>query len=166
MKINKGVEWAVHAAALMAVLPEKAGLSAAALARYHEVPPAYMAKQLQALSRAGIAKTGKGAKGGYRLARLPTEISVLDVVLAVEGRGPAFRCSEIRQNGPCGLKRDACLAPCPIAATLWAAEAAFRDSLARVSLADLSVAVASEMSPEHVSEVLVWIDAQRIDGIE
>ncbi|MEO1407462.1 MAG: Rrf2 family transcriptional regulator, partial [Pseudomonadota bacterium] len=112
MKINKGVEWAVHAAALMAALPEGDGLSADSLARYHEVPPAYMAKQLQALSRARIVQSTRGARGGYRLARSTSEITLLDIWLAIEGGGPVFRCSEIRQNGPCGFKRSDCKQPC------------------------------------------------------
>ena len=73
MKINSGVEWAAHACALLATLPPGWSLSAQALAAYHEVPPAYMAKQLQALSKAGIVKSNRGAKAvSYTHLTLPT----------------------------------------------------------------------------------------------
>ena len=61
MKINKGVEWAVHAMSVLAVLPEGRAVSAEALAAYHETSATYMAKQLQALSKAGLVRGGRGA---------------------------------------------------------------------------------------------------------
>lgn len=163
MKMSKGVEWAVHAAALMAVLPEGAGLSSEALARYHDVPPAYMAKQLQALSRAGLVVAERGARGGYRLSRPGAEISLLDLWLAVEGTGPAFRCSEIRQNGPCGLSQAECPKACPIAAAFLEAETVFRAHLAKTTLADIAVSVGRDMSAEHARDVFAWINAERVD---
>lgn len=42
--------------------------------------------------------TPEGAGGGYRLVRPPAEISVLDVVQALEGNKPLFQCNEIRSN--------------------------------------------------------------------
>lgn len=160
MQISKGVEWAAHAAALMIGLPEGRGLKAEALARYHGVPTAYMAKQLQALSKAGIVKTSRGAHGGYRLAKPATDISLWDITAAVDGAKPAFRCTEIRQNGPCGLKRKDCKKACQIAAAFAAAEQAFRDSLKAVTLADLGVQVVRDSTPEHLTDVMDWLNAE------
>ena len=56
MRMNKGVEWAVHACALLAPLGAGRGLSLAALADYHGVPLPYMAKQMQLLSKAGLTR--------------------------------------------------------------------------------------------------------------
>ena len=50
--------------------------------------------------RAGVLETVKGPRGGYRLARPAAEITVLDVVEAIDGDEPAFRCTEIRRRGP------------------------------------------------------------------
>ncbi|MEO9635445.1 MAG: Rrf2 family transcriptional regulator [Parasphingorhabdus sp.] len=157
MQISKGVEWAAHAAAMMIALPEGRGLKAEALARYHDVPTAYMAKQLQALSKAGIIQSSRGAHGGYRLAKLATDISLWDITAAVDGRTPAFRCTEIRQNGPCGLKRKDCKSPCHIAASFAVAEAAFRNSLKAVTLADLGGQVVRDSTPEHLTDVMTWL---------
>ncbi len=160
MQISKGVEWAVHAAALMAALPEGRGLKAAALARYHELPAAYMAKQLQALSKAGLVHSSRGANGGYRLAKPATDISLWDITAAVDGAQPAFRCSEIRQNGPCALERKDCRAPCQIAAAFASAEQAFRDSLKAVSLADIGTQFATESPQEHLLDIFHWLSSE------
>jgi Rrf2 family protein len=158
MQISKGVEWAVHALSLMTALPEKRGLSAEALAHYHGVPPAYMAKQMQALSRSGIAVSSRGSGGGYRLAKSPTEISLWDITAAIEGSAPAFRCSEIRQNGPCKLRAEDCKTPCHIASAFLKAETVYREVLRSVSLADISGDVVSASPEHHIREILAWID--------
>lgn len=160
MQISKGVEWAVHAAALLNGLPAGRGLKAEALARYHGVPAPYMAKQLQALSKAGITQTSRGAHGGYRLAKPADQISLWDITAAVDGKGPAFRCTEIRQNGPCGLKRSDCKRPCQIAAAFAAAEQSFRDSLAAISLADLAGEVVNDSKPDHLFAIMNWLNAE------
>lgn len=160
MQISKGVEWAAHAAALLNGLPAGRGLKAEALARYHGVPAPYMAKQLQALSKAGITQTSRGAHGGYRLAKPADQITLWDITAAVEGKGPAFRCTEIRQNGPCGLKRSDCIRPCQIAAAFAAAEQSFRDSLAAISLADLAGQVVNDSEPDHLFAIMNWLNAE------
>src|SRR4051795_8446042 len=99
MQLGQGVEWAVHCCTVLAMVPPDRTLPAARLAEYHGVPPAYMAKHLQALAQAGIVESVSGRRGGYRLARPADKISVLDVVVAVEGDRPAFRCTEIRRRG-------------------------------------------------------------------
>ena len=100
MKMSDGVEQAIHSVAMLSGLSESGVLSAAALAEFHGVSTSYLLKHLQALSGAGILDTVPGPKGGYRLAKAAEEISLLDILLAVEGPAPAFRCAEIRQRGP------------------------------------------------------------------
>lgn len=147
MKIGKGVEWAAHACALLAALPEGYALSRDALAQFLDVPPAYLAKQLQALSRANIIESQRGKTGGYRLVRPASEVSLWDITAAVEGGERLFRCSEVRRNGPCGAQPAECSAPCAIAARFWQAEQGYRRALAdqRLSaiVADLDRAIAA-----------------------
>ena len=64
MQFSKGVEWATHSCAMLAIIGETGGLSADALAEYFEVPAAYLAKQLQALRRAGIVESVRGKGWG------------------------------------------------------------------------------------------------------
>ena len=137
MKLSDGVEQAIHCVALLATMPDDGLLSAAALAEFHGVSPSYLLKHLQALSGAGVLQTVSGPKGGYRLARKPEKITLLDIVLAVEGSEPAFRCREIRQNGPDPLPKKYFKAPCQINAAMLRAEKAYREELRRVRIQDL-----------------------------
>lgn len=144
MKLGDGVEQAVHAVALLAGLAPDEVLPAAALARYHGLSPSFLLKHMQALSKAKIVATVPGPKGGYRLARAARDITLLDVVLAVEGAGPAFRCSEIRQRGPDPCPQETFQTPCAINAAMLDAERAYRAALKKTSLADIVAAVARD----------------------
>jgi Rrf2 family protein len=144
MRIAEGVEWAVHLCGVLGVVPAGFGLPASRLAEFHELPPAYLAKHLQALSQARIVTATVGASGGYRLARPPSKITLLDITLAIEGSEPAFRCTEIRQRGPCAAEPAACKHHCAIAAAFQDAEAQWRKALASVSVADMIRTAASE----------------------
>ena len=137
MKLGDGVEQAIHSITMLAILPEDGVLSAAALAEFHGVSTSYLLKHLQALSRTGIVLTVPGPKGGYRLAKPSGKITILDVVLAVEGPEPAFRCKEIRQNGPNPLPQEKFAAPCQINAAMLRAERVYRNELRKINIADL-----------------------------
>jgi len=156
MKIGEGVEWGIHCCTILALLPPDKALPAARLAEYHEVPAAYLAKHLQALSRAGIVESVAGPKGGYRLAKPAAEISILDVVVAIDGNEPAFRCTEIRQRGPAAVAAKEYRLPCGIARAMWAAEDAWRAELAKRTLLDLVAGVAVDASPKSVEKAIDW----------
>lgn len=158
MKIAKGVEWAAHACTLLAVLPRGWTLSAEALAAYHDVPPAYMAKQMQALSKAGLVLSLRGAAGGYCLAKPADEISLWDITAAISGTAPSFRCTEIRQNGPCKAQKADCKKPCGIAASFYQAEEAFRASLKTVTITDMAASAAAASTPEKVMTIGAWVN--------
>jgi Rrf2 family protein len=136
MKMSDGVEQAIHSVAMLANLQPDGVLSAAALADFHGVSTSYLLKHLQALSGAGLLTAVPGPTGGYRLAKTPAQISLLDVVLAVEGSAPAFRCAEIRQRGPNPLPGKP-TAPCGINAVMLRAERIYRAELAKTSIADV-----------------------------
>ncbi|OCJ17584.1 Rrf2 family transcriptional regulator [Rhizobium sp. AC44/96] len=142
MKLGDGVEQAIHSVAMLSGLSKGGVLSAAALAEFHGVSTSYLLKHLQALSGAGILDTVPGPKGGYRLARLPQEITLLDIVLAVEGPAPAFRCNEIRQRGPNPVSDRFFAKPCNISAAMLRAERVYRAELAKTTVADLGAELA------------------------
>jgi len=137
LKLGDGVEQAIHSVAMLAGLSDGGVLSAAAIAEFHGVSVSYLLKHLQALSGAGILETLPGPKGGYRLAKAPAAISLLDIVLAVEGPAPAFRCNEIRQRGPNPVPDRFFAKPCNISAAMLRAERVYKAELAKTSVADL-----------------------------
>ena|SRR5579885_1308919 len=157
MRMGEGVEWAVHCATVLALVPAGAAMSGARLAEFHGVPPAYLAKSLQALARNGIVESVAGRHGGYRLARPAGEITLLDIVRAVEGDEPAFRCSEIRRRGPAAVPARHYTPTCAIASAMWRAEAAWADELRRVSLADVLVSLAGSVPPDAAAKAAAWM---------
>ncbi len=161
MKLGDGVEWALHCCVLLAALPEGDALPAAKLAEFHGVPGAYLAKHLQALARAEIVESTAGRRGGYRLARSPAQITFLDVVEAVEGAEPAFRCTEIRQRGPVGASPAAMRSPCAIAVTMLRAESAWRRELRETTIADVGATLARKIDRRSLRAAGEWIAQAR-----
>lgn len=157
MKMSEGVEWAVHCCTVLAHLPAGLGLPAARLAEFHGVPPTYLAKQLQQLSAAGIVTSSRGRRGGYRLARSPADVSLLDIVLAVDGAEPAFRCSEIRRRGPSQVEDRLYSPVCGIAAAMWRAESAWRKELSAVTVASLIGGMAADVPIDAVRKGAAWL---------
>ncbi|MEL7197613.1 MAG: Rrf2 family transcriptional regulator [Pseudomonadota bacterium] len=160
MQIAKGVEWATHICTILPLLPPGRGLSVDVLAELFEVPSAYLSKQMQLLRRAGIVESVRGKGGGYRLARTPDEITLLDIVLAIEGPSPAFRCTEIRQNGPCGLKRTDCKRPCEVASAFGEAERIYRDALKARTLGSVMQEATMNAKPGHMIDIANWVQKQ------
>ncbi|MDQ1384364.1 MAG: hypothetical protein QOG65_1743 [Actinomycetota bacterium] len=157
MRMSDGVEWGVHVCVLLAGLPEDAALPAGKLAEYHGVPAAYLAKHLQALAGAGVLQTVKGARGGYRLARPAAQITVLDVVEAIDGDESAFRCGEIRRRGPMAMPAREYTKPCGIHQAFMRADEAWRSELALSTIADLLVGVLSDVPRPTLEKGARWL---------
>jgi Rrf2 family protein len=161
MKLGDGVEAAAHCAAMLAGLEGQAVLPAAALAEYHGLSPSYLVKHLQAMVAAGLLASVPGPAGGYRLARPAEDITLLDIVLAVEGAEPAFRCAEIRQRGPGALPPECFGKPCGINRAMLKAERAWRTALAEVTLAALVAGFQAESHPRSVARGAEFTAARR-----
>ena len=166
MKLSEGTESSLHCVVGLAMIPVGAVVPAKALAEFHGVSASYLLKHLQALSVAKVLKTMPGPLGGYRLNRSANEITVLDVVQAVEGTTPAFRCMEIRQRGPCVGPPSAYRVPCAINQTMLRAEAAWRDALQAQTIAML---VHEQSATAHAPTVRCaesWVKGQLRFGKE
>jgi Rrf2 family protein len=157
MRLSEGVEWGLHCAVLLAVMPPDTALPTGRLAEFHGVPAAYLAKHLQAMSRAGILVAGTGPRGGYRLARPPADVSALDVVEAIDGEDAAFECLEIRRRGPTAVPAREYRTMCGIHRVMVEADVAWRARLARTSIADLAAGVAHDASPKMIEKFGTWL---------
>lgn len=137
-RLGDGVEAALHCATILAALPKGKVLSGKDLAALHGLSESYLLKHLRALTAAAVTEAIPGPRGGYRLMRPADEVSMLDVVEAIDGPGPAYVCREIRQKGcvttnaTCAYKKD-----CFIKRRMLAAEKLWRDALRTQTLADL-----------------------------
>jgi len=90
MRITAKVDYAVRAAAELAAAQAAAGgdratMKGDAVARAQAIPLRFLEGILAELRRAGIVGSQRGADGGYWLARPAAEVSVADVIRAVEG---------------------------------------------------------------------------------
>lgn len=159
MRLSDGVEWGIHCATVLGALPEGAALSAARLAEYHGVPAPYLAKHLQSLTRAGVFVAVSGPRGGYRLARPAAEVTVLEIVEALDGALPAFRCTEIRRRGPAAVAPSEYRLPCGIQRTMLRADEAWRAELRKTTVAELIRGVLAEAPREGVEKAVQWFQS-------
>lgn len=157
MQLKSQVEWALHCCAILAGVPAGRYLATKALAEFHGVPKEYLSKALQALSTAGLVESTLGPSGGYRLARPSGEISFLDIVEAVEGKGPTFVCTEIRRNNPCRPAGHCDTKPCAVARIMWEADRAWRERLREARLSDLMVTLQDEIPAEILGRTGEWV---------
>lgn len=157
--MSEGVEWTLHCLLTLGWLAADRPVSAAKLASTFDLPPAYLNKRLQDLVRADILTSTPGVRGGFRLGRPPEKITLMEVIVAIEGREGAFRCTGIRQRGAgAGRPRQEFARQCVITTAIRKAELAWRRELASQTLADLMVAAPSA-APERTRD---WF--ARMDG--
>jgi Rrf2 family protein len=148
--MNEGVEWAMHSCVNLSWVPGET-VTAKRLAAFYSLPTAYLNKQLQALTRAGILTSVSGPKGGFQLARDPRHITLLDIVVAIDGADDAFRCTEILKEGPGADPKADYTKICLISQAMRAAELTYRRELASQTIADIAERVVSltPQAPEN-----------------
>ena len=104
---SKGCEYAIRALSEMAGETAGTRFRASDICRRAGIPEAYARKTFQSLVQTGFLNAGTGPGGGYSLCRAPEKISLLDVVLAVEGESFFSGCvlgfPSCGSNNPCSL---------------------------------------------------------------
>lgn len=105
--------------------------SAREIAELYDVPIELMAKVLQRLVRRGLLTSHQGTHGGYELARVPSMISVADVIQAIEGPVTVTACST--EEGQCEQ-----YAKCNVRDPLWRVRERILAALGDCSIAELS----------------------------
>jgi Rrf2 family protein len=85
MQITRQADYAVRAIYYLANLGQESRASTSQIAKEQHIPPSFLAKIISQLSVAGLLHTSRGARGGVTLARDPKEITMLDVVEAIDG---------------------------------------------------------------------------------
>jgi Rrf2 family protein len=155
VKLSAGVEWALHCCVVLSQATEPVPVGR--LAAFHDVSRTYLAKHMQALVRGGLVAAAEGRDGGYLLERAPEQISLWDVVRAIEGEEPAFRCTEIRQRGPLAATASDCQRACAVARAMATAEDAWRASLTSITIADLVDDVDRDTSGRTLPRMRDWL---------
>jgi Rrf2 family protein len=109
MQITRQADYAIRAVRYLAKPHEKDRVSTRDVAEAMEIPPSFLAKIISQLSIAGLLHTSRGARGGVSLARLPKDISVLDVVEAIDG--PILLNECVGTTKPCSFEKDCLVHP-------------------------------------------------------
>jgi len=131
MRISSKADYAVRATAELAAVEGAGPVTAERLSKAQDIPLTFLLKILSELRHAGVVRSHRGAEGGYLLARPADQISLADVIRAVEGPLASVheaRPEEIRYEGPARALRE-----------VWiAVRANLRAVLEHVTLADLA----------------------------
>ena len=130
MKLSYASGYALAALAYIARAKPDGPVASHVIAAAAGLPERYLLKVLKPLVDAGVLRSLKGPNGGYRLARPPKAIALLEVVEAADGpvRGDA---------PPVGAGKDGAALDKRLQEICDGAAALVRERLARVTLADL-----------------------------
>ncbi len=157
MRVSAKADYAVRAAAELAASPDSHPLKRDQISEAQGIPSKFLETIMLDLKHTGIVKSTRGADGGYALARPAADISVADVIRAVDGplayvRGE--RVENVEYAGAARALRD-----------VWVAvRASLREVLESTSLQDL----VDDTLPERVRELTsmpeAWTSLSRVRG--
>ena len=85
MRISAKVDYAVRAAVELGAAGDEKPIKAERIANAQDIPLNFLENILSELRHAGIVRSHRGADGGFRLAKRPEDVTVADIIRAVEG---------------------------------------------------------------------------------
>lgn len=109
MQITRQADYAMRAVMHLAKLGPDRKAATSQIAQEQRIPPSFLAKIVSQLSVAGLLQTSRGARGGVSLARPPEEISLLEVVEAIDGPILINEC--VIDSGACTFGETCALRP-------------------------------------------------------
>ena len=101
MKLSTKGRYGLRAMVDLAVYSEKESVSISCIAQRENISESYLEQLAGKLKKAGLIKSTRGAQGGYRLAKPAAEISVGDILRALEGELGAVDCQGLKPEGGC-----------------------------------------------------------------
>jgi Rrf2 family iron-sulfur cluster assembly transcriptional regulator len=109
MQITRQADYAIRAVRYLSKQGSEKRIATSKVASEMKIPPSFLAKIISQLSIAGLLHTSRGARGGVSLAREPKDISLLDVVEAIDG--PILLNECVGTNKPCSFEQDCLVHP-------------------------------------------------------
>ena len=92
LRLSKKADYALMAMKHLALRVDRGSSSAREIAEQYDIPIELMAKVLQRLVQRGLLASHQGTHGGYRLSRSPRQITVADVIQAIDGPVTVTAC--------------------------------------------------------------------------
>ena len=109
MQITRQADYALRAVLYLAQIGSDRRAATSHIAEEQQIPPSFLAKIVSQLSVAGLLQTSRGARGGVSLARPPEEISLLEVVEAIDG--PILLNECVTNHSACSFGEDCPMRP-------------------------------------------------------
>lgn len=131
LRLSKKADYALIAMKHLAVRGDRGSSNAREIAELYGIPVELMAKVLQRLVRRGLLASHQGTRGGYQLARASGQISVADVIQAIDGPVTVTACST--DDGQCEQ-----FAKCNVRDPLWRVRERIASALAECTIAELA----------------------------
>jgi Rrf2 family protein len=135
LRLSKKADYALIAMKHLALRGDRSSSSAREIAALYDIPIELMAKVLQRLVRRGLLASHQGTRGGYHLARVPAQISVADVIQAIDGPVTVTACSS-DTTGQCEQ-----FAKCNVRDPLWRVRERILTALGECTIAELAADV-------------------------
>jgi Rrf2 family protein len=126
----------------LAKLPDSELASARRIAREYAIPEALLMNVMKKLSSVGYLESVRGARGGYRLSRPASDLSIIDILESLEGPLRLAEC--MTEDDTADLSRCKMASQCPIARPIHRLNSQMREYLGAMTLADL---VAEQADP-------------------
>jgi Rrf2 family protein len=131
MQITRAGEYAVLGLMCLARRPAASVVMIDEVSREERIPKSFAAKIFQSLARAGLVKSNRGSGGGFTLLKAAREITVLEVIEAIEGRIAFQRC--LSEDEP----KCEHFGGCALCGLFEQAQDRVKDVFSRTTLADL-----------------------------
>ena len=130
MHLTASSGYAIHGLAYLAFKDADGAVFLSEISKHFNIPASYLAKVFQAMARAGLVHSYRGAKGGYKLALPADRISLRDVIDVFEGSRSA---SCVLLAAPCSLDST-----CAVGHRLAKAQQAYLAELEAHCIADIA----------------------------
>lgn len=140
LRFSKKADYALMAMKHLAVRGERGSSSAREIAEQYDIPIELLAKVLQRLVRRGLLLSQQGTRGGYQLARMPADVSVADVIQAIDGPVTVTACSS--DGSTCDQ-----FAKCNVRDPLWRVRERILAALGECTVAELAADTAGASLP-------------------
>lgn len=109
MQITRQADYAIRAVLYLSKIGNGQRASTSQIAQEQHIPPSFLAKIVSQLSVAGLLQTSRGARGGVSLARAPKDITLLEVIEAIDG--PILLNECVADEANCTFSEDCPLRP-------------------------------------------------------
>src|SRR5512133_1779518 len=131
MQLTREGDYGIRSVLYLARQPYKKISFVTEISDEYKIPRSFLAKILQKLVRAKLVRSYRGVKGGFSLARQSRDISMLDVIEAVEGKMCLNICLQDKKK--CGFSKS-----CPVNPVWATVQARLSDMLKKMNFEELA----------------------------